>query len=83
MITGSAPISSEVLHFFKVTTGFYIVEGYGATETSGCAGFTLPNDGSTGNVGVPILSCKYKLGDVPDLGLVANRDNKGEVITLK
>jgi long-chain acyl-CoA synthetase len=82
IITGSAPISGEVLNFFRVVLGVHLIEGFGATETGGCAGFTFPNDSSTGNVGIPLLCNKYKLGDVPEMGLVAKRDNKGEVIII-
>lgn len=34
MIVGSAPISSEVLEFFRMVLGIDIQEAYGQTETS-------------------------------------------------
>jgi len=42
MLTASAPISGEVLTFFKIALGIHIFEGYGQTETNGPATFTMP-----------------------------------------
>jgi long-chain acyl-CoA synthetase len=82
MATGSAPISPHVLNFFRVTGGCYVIEGFGATETSGISGAQIVGDPSLSNVGPPLLCCNYKLADVNEMGIVAQRDQKGEV-TLK
>lgn len=44
MITGSAPISGDVLDFLKICISAPICEGYGMTES--CAGsvVTFPDD---------------------------------------
>ena len=56
-----------------------MLEGYGATETGGASGVQIPGETTVGNVGPPFLCCMYKLVDVPEMGLDAKRDNKGEV----
>lgn len=54
MITGSAPISADVLDFLKIAFCADICEGYGMTET--CAGslITFLGDPETGHVGGPL-----------------------------
>jgi long-chain acyl-CoA synthetase len=53
MLTGSAPISAEVLDFLKVCFCCPIVEGYGMTETSAGSFTTMTNDPISGHVGGP------------------------------
>jgi long-chain acyl-CoA synthetase len=79
IITGSAPISPEVLHFIRVTAGCHVLEGYGATETGGATCVQVPGETTVGNIGPPFLCCLFKLIDIPEMGLVAKRDNKGEI----
>lgn len=79
ILTGSAPISSDVLHFLRVVCGCHVLEGYGATETGGASGVQIPGESTVGNVGPPFACCMYKLIDVPSMGLVAKRDNRGEI----
>ena len=54
-------------------------EGYGSTETCGAITCSIFGDLAGGHVGPPTPGCEIKLVDVPDMGLVAARDNKGEV----
>jgi long-chain acyl-CoA synthetase len=68
MLTGAAPISSEVLEFMRVSMGCFVVEGYGQTESCAAGFITQMGDhcpmfGS--NVGVPFSSIEYKLVDAP------------------
>lgn len=79
LISGSAPISAEVLHFMRVCTGCYVMEGYGATETGGACSVQIPGETTVGNVGPPFLCTMYKLADVPEMNLDAKRDNRGEI----
>ena len=79
LISGSAPISPDVLHFMRVCAGCFVVEGYGATETGGAASIQIPGETTVGNVGPPFLCTYYKLADVPEMNLVAARDNRGEI----
>lgn len=79
LISGSAPISADVLHFMRVCAGCFVLEGYGATETGGAASVQIPGETTVGNVGPPFLCTMYKLADVPEMNLVAKRDNRGEI----
>ncbi|CAI5444018.1 unnamed protein product [Caenorhabditis angaria] len=78
MVTGSAPISSQVLETCRVTLGATIVEGYGQTECTALGTFTWMGDPSTGHCGGPAPCTLMKLGDVPDLNYFA-KDGKGEI----
>ena len=65
MITGSAPISDEVINFLRICFSAYVCEGYGQTETSAGATTTNPYDLTTGHIGQPMPQCMVKLRDVP------------------
>lgn len=67
MLTGSAPISTEVRKFMKICFAAPFAEGYGQTE--GLAGqfVTHPEDPEMGNVGGPIPHLEFKLKDVPEM----------------
>ena len=55
LITGSAPIHKDVMNFLKVCFSAPIIEGYGQTEGCGAEFATIPEDGTSGHVGGPIL----------------------------
>ncbi|XP_038060861.1 long-chain-fatty-acid--CoA ligase 1-like isoform X2 [Patiria miniata] len=78
IITGSAPLSTDVITFLRVVFGCLVSEGYGQTECTACATLTSLADMSTGHVGAPIPSCMIKLVDVPDMKYFA-ADDKGEI----
>ena len=67
MVTGSAPISKDVLDFLKVCFCCPISEGYGMTETTGGSAVTTFEDPLSGHVGGPIENCKIKLKDIPEM----------------
>lgn len=80
MITGSAPISAEVLDFLKICFSAPLCEGYGMTET--CAGscITFLNDPETGIVGGPLQNVKIRLRDLPEMGYMSTDDPpRGEI----
>lgn len=80
MITGSAPISGDVLDFLKICFCCDICEGYGMTETSGGSFLTRPGDPKTGHVGGPLQNVKIRLRDIPDMGYFSrNSPPRGEV----
>lgn len=72
MVTGSAPISGEVLDFLKVCFCAPILEGYGQTESGGVSTATWPNDPNSGHVGGPVTSQEIKLVDIPDMNYTSN-----------
>jgi long-chain acyl-CoA synthetase len=67
IVTGSAPISGEVLSFLKIAFSCKVFEAYGQTETT--AGFTItnPKDGTAGHVGGVMPHNELKLVDVPEM----------------
>jgi long-chain acyl-CoA synthetase len=67
MLTGAAPISKDVMDFLRICFSAKVIEGYGQTETTGCAFSTHCTDVSSGHVGPPAPSCISKLRDVPSM----------------
>jgi long-chain acyl-CoA synthetase len=80
MLSASAPISAEVLTFYKLALGIHVYEVYGQTETNGPATCTHPRDKEPGTVGGVIPSMRIRLRDVPELGYLSS-DNppRGEI----
>lgn len=78
MVTGSAPISKEVLNFLKVAFCVPILEGYGQTECAAPATITWTQDPHSGHVGGPYPSCEIKLVDVPEMNYTSDdKDDNG------
>ena len=78
MLTGSAPITPEVLHFFRIALDIPIVEGYGQTESTASGTSTHLIDTSCGTVGSPVPSVEIKLIDVSGTNYRSN-NNQGEI----
>ena len=68
VLSGSAPISNEVLSFLKICFDCDILQGYGLTESSGGTVMTALGDPSLGSIGGPVQNVKIKLRDVPEMG---------------
>jgi len=80
MMTGSAPISENVLNFLKVAFACPIIEGYGQTETSAAVSACALDDPRAGHVGPPIPSVMIRLRDIPEMGYYHTDENpRGEV----
>ncbi|KAG9028636.1 hypothetical protein FRB95_006267 [Tulasnella sp. JGI-2019a] len=82
IISGSAPISRDVMDFLKIGFACDVIEGWGLTET--CAVGTLGWIGdptSTTMIGPPRLCSEIKLVDVPEMNyLSTDKPNpRGEV----
>ena len=67
MITGSAPISKEVMNFLKIAFCCQIKEGFGQTESAAGVSISWTHDPEAGHVGAPFPSNEIKLVDVPDM----------------
>ncbi|CAF1624100.1 unnamed protein product, partial [Didymodactylos carnosus] len=78
IITGSAPIKPDVMHFFRIALNILIIEGYGQTESTAGGSTTHPIDMSYGTVGSPGPNAEIKLIDVPDTNY-RSEINQGEI----
>jgi long-chain acyl-CoA synthetase len=78
MITGAAPITPDVMHFFRIALNIPIMEGYGQTESAGAGTTTHPVDLSYGSIGSPMPTVEIKLIDVPGTNY-RSAMNQGEV----
>jgi long-chain acyl-CoA synthetase len=67
ILTGSAPVSSEVVNFLKIAFCCPILEGYGQTEGCGAEFVQEVWDTSSGNVGGILPINEFKLIDVPEM----------------
>ncbi|MEZ4450090.1 MAG: long-chain fatty acid--CoA ligase [Nannocystaceae bacterium] len=78
-VSGGAPLPVEVLHAFEARTGARILEGYGLSETSPAASFTvLDGPRKPGSIGVPLRGLEFRL--VADDGQVIDgADVAGEI----
>mmetsp|Transcript_35796 Transcript_35796/g.80554 ORF Transcript_35796/g.80554 Transcript_35796/m.80554 type:complete len:680 (-) Transcript_35796:175-2214(-) len=77
IVTGSAPISSDVMDFLRIAFACVVLEGYGQTECAAAATMTWPTDTTVGHVGLPLGVNDVRLQDVPDMGyLSADRTHK-------
>ena len=76
LLTGSAPISGEVMGFLKVAFCCPFLEGYGMTETSAGSVTMLVDDPKIGHVGGPVANVKLRLRDIPEMGYVHDDPEK-------
>ncbi|CAL4910493.1 unnamed protein product [Urochloa decumbens] len=69
LISGGAPLSSEIEEFLRVTTCAYFIQGYGLTETLGPSTVCYIDDMSlVGSAGVPATYTEIRLEEVPEMG---------------
>lgn len=76
MVTGSAPISPELLDFLRIVFVNDFIQGYGLTETYAVAMGQLVQDNSAGSCGPPALIVECCLRDVPEMGYT-HKDRAG------
>jgi long-chain acyl-CoA synthetase len=70
-ISGGAPLKKEYFNYYR-RMGFYIMEGYGLTETTGPIAIPYYKEAVAGAVGPPIPGNQVKIKDV-------NADGIGEI----
>ena len=72
MVSGSAPLSGNVMTFFRCMLGIPVMEGYGQTEGAATATLAHYDDIATvGHVGGPVCACEIKLVDVAEMGYLS------------
>ncbi|MBK9294603.1 MAG: long-chain fatty acid--CoA ligase [Oligoflexia bacterium] len=73
MISGSAPLSKEIIEFFHAA-GILILEGYGLTETTAGIYFNNPYKYKFGSVGLPIGDVQCKIAEDGEI-LIKSKKN--------
>ncbi|KAK6941115.1 AMP-dependent synthetase/ligase, partial [Dillenia turbinata] len=69
IVSGGAPLSSEVEEFLRVTCCAFVTQGYGLTETCGMTTLGYPDEMSMiGAVGPPSVYTELCLEEVPEMG---------------
>jgi long-chain acyl-CoA synthetase len=61
-ISGGAPLSPDVGHFFQ-NIGISVLEGYGLTEASPIVTVNPPDKPKIGSVGIPLPNVRVRIGD--------------------
>ncbi|KAI8054543.1 hypothetical protein BDF22DRAFT_742476 [Syncephalis plumigaleata] len=67
LLSGSAPISPDVIDFLRVCFSADVYEGYGQTETAAGLSLTVRGDCESGHIGAPFPCCEVKLVDLPEM----------------
>ncbi|KAJ1959355.1 medium-chain fatty acid-CoA ligase faa2 [Dispira parvispora] len=68
VVTGTAPLSNDIMEFLRVVLGTVVAEGYGQTEATSAIALTDIHQLEVGHVGYPYPTVEVKLVDVPELG---------------
>ncbi|XP_048231197.1 long chain acyl-CoA synthetase 1 isoform X2 [Ricinus communis] len=69
IISGAAPLSTEVEEFLRVTCCAFVVQGYGLTETCGPVTIGFPDEMCMmGAVGAVCVCNELRLEEVPEMG---------------
>lgn len=71
ILSGSAPLSPDVMDFLRICFSCEVYEGYGQTETSAGSTLSVRGDWTSGQIGVPVPSNEVKLVDIPEMGYMS------------
>lgn len=66
LVSGGAALSDATAEVFK-TLGFYVLEGYGMTETAPMIAFTRPGERKIGYVGKPLPGIEVKIDEAGEI----------------
>ena len=75
---GGAPLPPEVVRAFEARFHLALVQGYGLSESTACATFSLPGRTRLGSVGHPLEGIDVKIVDAT--GSELSTDSPGELI---
>ncbi|KAG0338158.1 Long chain acyl-CoA synthetase 7 peroxisomal, partial [Podila humilis] len=67
IVSGSAPISPDVMDFLRICFSADVYEGYGQTEQAAGLSISYRGDLTSGQVGPPQLCVEVKLRDIPSM----------------
>ncbi|KAF9115941.1 Long chain acyl-CoA synthetase 7 peroxisomal [Mortierella sp. AM989] len=67
IVSGSAPISPDVMDFLRICFSADVYEGYGQTEQAAGLAISYRGDLTSGQVGPPQLCTEVKLKDIPSM----------------
>ncbi|CAO3700822.1 hypothetical protein CU097_012714 [Rhizopus azygosporus] len=67
ILSGSAPVSPDVMDFMRICFSAKVFEGYGQTENFCGGALTITDDNTSGVVGAPFPCSEIKLVDVPEM----------------
>ncbi|CAK71079.1 unnamed protein product (macronuclear) [Paramecium tetraurelia] len=81
MLSGSAPMSAEVIDFLKCVICAPFIEGYGQTEGCGGSFITKAEDSISGHVGGVFPNIEFKVIDVPEMNYHSTDVNENNQIT--
>lgn len=76
MISGAAPISPEIIHYFN-WIGITIYEGYGMTETTGVVSINYPGNVKIGSVGQIIPDTEVRIAEDGEICVRAPQNISG------
>ncbi|CAF1576842.1 unnamed protein product [Adineta ricciae] len=78
VFVGAAPITRDVLHFYRIALDIPVMTGYGQTESTACATSTHAGDTAFDVIGSPVATVEIKLIDVPNTNYQSHM-NQGEI----
>ncbi|KAG9293345.1 hypothetical protein G9A89_007591 [Geosiphon pyriformis] len=67
IVSGSAPLSADVMDFLRICFSADVYQGFGQTENAAAVSVSTYGDTSSGHVGPPQPCVEVKLVDVPDM----------------